>query len=1149
MLVIASLAGARVASAQGAVISGKVTSNQGQALEGANVSIPDMNISVGTNAAGIYTISIPAARITGGSVLMRVRSIGYVPQSRTVSLTAGSQTSNFSLQQDINRLQAVVTTGVTGATETTKLPFTISRVDTNDFKVPASNPLEQLAGKVPGANIVSASGRPGASPAVLLRGPTAISGANRGQTPLYIVDGVIISDQAPNTAGGGLPDINPLDIESVEVVKGAAASSLYGDRAGNGVISIRTKSGLGSAEGVHFTARTEYGTSDVEHHLPIAQDHALELDETGMRFCFLNSANAPYTGQFQCARSIDYASEARRINDQGDLQALAPIGTFPVDPNSSLSRNSVAPILTSSFLIRQWPGANYDAVSQFVRPKPLLDNSVQMRGRYGKTAFFASANNTDQGGAIAYLEGFQRQTARINLDQQIGSRWSASLTSYYAKNHEDGFYAEDGGNAFFRITRTPPIVNLDAVDTKGRLYIRPNLQSSGGQNQNPLYTLQNDHEFTKGNHFIGGGTLRFIPTTWLNLEGNMSYDGSQTNLDNFDDKGYRQTTSSTDVSFLRKSSELQTSYNTGISASANHDFMGIGSRTNVRYGYGREDYDYRRAQGAQLSVIGVPALGNASASQSVSSTVQSIRSIGFIVAQNFELKDRYILDGLVRRDASSLFGSGNRWQTFGRGSVAWRISQEPFWFIPAIDEFKLHASIGTAGGRPSFASQYQTFSVSNGIVSPGVLGNNLLKPESIRENEYGLNMEIFHKIGIEATYALSNSRDQILLVPLPAASGFSAQYQNAGVLQNKTLEGAINIPIINGRDVQYSTRLIYDHNRAVITHLYVPQFTFGANEQAATDIFLACSSTPGEKGSCTTGQNARYGTFYGRAFVRQCSQLPTAAQASCGPGLDFQQNSDGFIVWVGAGNSLADGITRNLWQARLPTNSPFYAATSAPTSASTQFFSRLVNPISWGALIVQRDSTGTAMQVPLGNPLPNFRWGLSQTLNIKRLSAYALIDAAMGQHVWNQGRSWSYLDFLEGSEDQAGKSVADAKPIGYYYRAGAPDNSGIGGLYDILGPNNWATENANYAKLRELNVGFHVGRIGNVGGDWSVNMIGRNLHTWTNYKGFDPEVGFGGVAGQGSSSSKGAGSAAINAIDAFTFPNLRTFSFSLSSSF
>ncbi len=569
------------------------------------------------------------------------------------------------------------------------------------------------------------------------------------------------------------------------------------------------------------------------------------------------------------------------------------------------------------------------------------------------------------------------------------------------------------------------------------------------------------------------------------------------------------------------------------------------TRTTFRYLFERQDYDYRRGSGSGLSVIGVPQLGNASNSQSVTSEYTSTRSIGFFTAENIDWKDRYVVDALVRRDGSSLFGRANRWKTFGRGSLAWRVSQEPWWFIPALDEFKLRASVGTAGGRPGFYSQYETFSVSNGIVSPAALGNRFLKPESIRENEYGIDLQAFHRIGLNVNYSLSNARDQILRVPPPANTGYTVQYQNAGVLQNKTWEGSLNVPIINTRDLSYSTRLIYSRNRAVVTHLYAPSYTYGTLEQGTDLIFLACGATGGELGSCKTGQSPRYGTFYGRAFVDRCDQLPAQAAASCGtPGAAFQKNSDGWIVWVGEGNSINDGITRNLWQARLPSTSPFYATTTAGKNG-------YINPgvlVSWGMPIIRRDSGGTAPSTPLGNPLPSFRWGLSQTFNFKNLTAYGLLDAAIGQRVYNEGRGWSYLDFLEGREDMSNQTVENAKPLGYFYRAPAPDHTaGIGGLYDLLGPNNAMTEDASYVKLREINVGYHLGRLG-VGGDWSVSLIGRNLHTWTKYTGFDPEVGFGAVSGQ-LSTANGSGSAAVNAIDAFQFPNLRSFSFSLSTSF
>ena len=1157
VLVIASLASARNASAQGAVITGKITTEQGREVEGINAVIPELNISVGTNAAGIYTISIPAARLTGGSAVLRVRGIGFLPQIRTVSLTAGSQTVNFILAQDINRLEAVVTTGVTGATATTKLPFSVAKIDTSDMKVPAANPLSQLAGKIPGAMIMSTSGRPGASPAVLLRGPTAISGDGRGQQPLYIIDGVVLTDQGASAGGGGLPDINPLDIESVEVVKGAAAASLYGARAGAGVITIRTKSGLSASEGVHFSARSEYGQSDIEHLIPVNQAHSLLLDESGTKFCIQPAAAS--STRFSCAYAIDYATEVFRINDQSDQFPLDPVGTFPIDPGSSVGGSDF--ILRDSYLVRSWPGPNYDQVATFAQPKPVYNNSFDMRAHYGKTSIFSSVSGFQQGGSIRFLPGYQRFTGRLNLDQQIADRWSATLTSYYARAAKNGFFAEDGGSGFFRLTRTLPNENLEAVDSKGRLLLRTNLGGGGIQNYNPLYYNQTTFDPSRTNHFIGGGTLRYAPFSWMDLDGQVSYDGSQSNLTVFRDKDWRiNDFGALDIlhgqaSALIKASEQLQSYSSGVNMNIRHDFFqDFQTRTTFRYSFAKEDYDERQAAVGILAVQGVPSISNGTVAYDPftglvdGSTVRSVRSIGFVVAENFDIKDRYIVDALVRRDGSSLFGRANRWKTFGRGSLAWRVAQEPWWFVPQIDELKLRASVGTAGGRPGFSYQYQTYNITTGLVSAVTLGNKFLKPESIRENEYGLDMQAFHRIGLTLNYAKSVARDQILNVPLSVATGFASQWQNAGVLENKSYEASLNVPIINGRDVQYSTRLIYDRNRAQVTHLYVPSFNPGATLSTNTlNIFLVCSPVKGEAGYCDPAKNQfpeRFGTFYGRMFATSCGQLPAQAQASCGPGQDFQKNQDGWIVWVGKGNSVTDGITKNLWNARLPVTSPFFSPTA---NGKLGFINRGV-AVNWGMPMIVRDSTGSALQMPLGNPLPKYRWGFSQTLNYKKFSAYALIDAARGQVVYNQGRGWSYLDFLEGHEDQRNKSVGDAKPLGYYYRAGPPDQSRLGGLYDVLGANNAVTEDASYTKLRELQVGYHFGEFGAIGGDWSVSVIGRNLKTWTKYTGFDPEVGSGAVSGTGSTTN-GPGSGAITAIDAFTFPNVRSVTFSLSTSF
>jgi hypothetical protein len=255
-------------------------------------------------------------------------------------------------------------------------------------------------------------------------------------------------------------------------------------------------------------------------------------------------------------------------------------------------------------------------------------------------------------------------------------------------------------------------------------------------------------------------------------------------------------------------------------------------------------------------------------------------------------------------------------------------------------------------------------------------------------------------------------------------------------------------------------------------------------------------------------------------------------QADCGtPTSSFQVNDDGLVVWTG-GHGLGEGITSNLWSTALP-------------SAGSPWG----RPLNWGMPITVRDTLCIAapsascpvLASPLGHALPDFNFAVSQTFNWRRLSVYGLLQGVMGRDVWNQGRHWAHLDLLAADIDQAGRTPQAAKPTGYYWRAGPPDNVGLNGLYDNLGfyPNSYFVEDASYVKLRELVFSYNFGPVGGVG-NWTASLAGRNLFTITNYTGFDPEVGqSGGLANSG----------LVTAIDAFTFPNTRSLTFGLSTSF
>ena len=1101
------VASPRTVLAQDAVIRGTITSDRGEPVAGANVLVEELRMGVLTNATGQYTVLVPGARVRGQPVVLRVRAIGFKPNSKAITLTPGEQAVDLVLSYDVNLLEAVVVTGTQEATEAVKVPFTVSRVDAAQMPVPGSNVLSQLQGKVPGANIVSASGRPGAQPSVLLRGPTSINASGRGQDPLYIVDGVIIN--------GGLPDLNPQDIESVEVVKGAAGASLYGARAGNGVVNITTKSARRSLEGVKFGLRSEGGVSNIERDFGLARYTALATDETGTQFC------EAITGLPFCARTFDWATEAARINDAPGDFSLNPKG-MPIDPGSTIGGQP----LRQRFQVQPWPTTGYNAVNQLVTPKPFLENSVDLTGRFGsQTRFFASASNRHEEGAIRYLNGFTRNAFRLNIDQGVGTDWNLAFRTAYTRSEQDGINQEEGGNAFFRLTRVPAIANILQTDALGRLYIRPNLQGGGSQNQNPLATLYQTKRLDVTNRFIAGLTTTYAPTNWFNLDANFSYDlrrgaGSQIN-----DKGFRTTSaSSANLGSILYGTANREAINGSVNAAFKKDFgPDLHTRYSFRYLFEQRDYDTLNANGAQLFVQGVTDLGNTL--QSTRSTIentQRIRQIGIFAGTGLDYKSRYIVDALIRRDGSSLFGPDNRWATFGRASVAWRVAQEPWWSIPEITELKLHGSYGTAGGSPRFDAQYEAFSVgTGGLLSLVTLGNSKLRPELHKETEVGADLELMNRYALNVTYSHAKIEDQILPVPVSASTGFQRQWQNAGELTNKTWEMSLNIPLLQRRDMQWSARFIYDRNRSIVTALDVPPFFFGADLQGTGSIFQA-----------KVGE--RLGTFYGHRFITGCGELPAPFAADCGgPGSSFQQNDEGFLVWVGKGNNPGMGITDNLWETSIsnPTNNP----NVTPWGISV---------INWGAPILLRNDKGQALNVALGNALPDFRFGVTQDFRYRRLSLYALVDAAIGQKVWDQGFHWAHLDFLSHDVDQVGKSVQDAKPIGYYWRTSPVDGfTGIGGFYDQLAPNSYTVEDASYAKLRELLVSYHIGPIARTG-DWDISVVGRNLFTITGYRGFDPEVGL-----SGGTQLNGAGSAAINAVDAFTFPNLRTFTVGLSSTF
>jgi hypothetical protein len=389
--------------------------------------------------------------------------------------------------------------------------------------------------------------------------------------------------------------------------------------------------------------------------------------------------------------------------------------------------------------------------------------------------------------------------------------------------------------------------------------------------------------------------------------------------------------------------------------------------------------------------------------------------------------------------------------------------------------------------------------VAGGAVSPVTLGNRDLRPEFAREHEVGVDIALLGNFVIGVTYADTRVEDQILRVPLPAYLGFGNQWRNAGVLESNTWEATLDARLINRPGFSWSARLLFDRTRQQIADLEVPPFTYGVGGQNLGNVFYA---RPGEA----------LGTFYGTRIAQSCADLPAGLPCD-----QFAVNNEGLLVWVGAGGSLANPQ----W------------GTQAPTTVAV----RGVRPM-WGEPIQgqceDRITGAVTTYCPLGNTMPDYSIGLSSSVNWRGFSLYGLMESMQGFSIYNQPLQWAMFQGYAGIMDQRGIPENEQKPLGYYNR-----------LYGVSGlaPSSAFVEDGSFVKLREVAVRYRVGGDQlaavpglNVLGGATFSLIGRNLLTWTNYRGYDPEVG----RTAGAAGVANPGSAALARVDGYNYPQFRT---------
>ena len=1049
-------------------VSGTITdANSGDKLVGANVIVEGTEAGTSTDVDGNYSLTIPAGLSTAK---VTARYIGY--KQATVRVTA-SGTQDFSLKEDVLKMDAVMVTGVAGALTKTKTTFSIDKIDSDVLELAPATTVESLIrGKSAGVKVVKASGEPGYAASVQLRGATSINASGRSQAPLYIIDGIIID---PSISGSPMGDINPDDVESIEIIKGASGASEYGARAANGVIAIKTKRGSEIGLGqTRFNFKTEYGYNQLAGSIGTNGSHAYKVGSTGK---FLDLATGeeydprdgtksptpnPYNADSSYASGVYFADQPFKYIATGDPTDGEP-KLLPMNGNR--------------------PG--FDHTKRFYSDGGYIRNNFSMQRNSENFNVYVGVSDISEDGVFGnFIDGFKRSTFRLNTDLNLPFNIKLGISSLLSKSTKQ----EVNSSAFFDITFFPWDVDILAKDKDGEYYIRPSPKNL--TEANPVYQIDANDRHSTRNRSLLGTTLSWSITPQLRMAGAMSLDQSNRLWRNYYPKGYLTADPSLALNDgnITKSTTDENSINANIGMTYATQFGDMNLIAKGGYSFESYEYSYHSGNAYKLAVGDVPQLSTGS-ENSVGSSNMLTNADAFSVGAQVDYMDRYILDVNMRQDRSSLFGPENRVNSYGRVSAAVRLSEHGFWdpLKGIFNEFKVRFSNGTSGNRPSFSQQYETWSVAGGNVSKGALGNKTLKPETVTETEMGLDFSIMDRVSVELTTAHTVAKDQLLQVPLAGFYGYSNQWQNAGTLTSDVFEMSVNASIINTREMSLSLGFNYDNYDQQITDFNMPAYLTALGQ----DVFYMKNNT-------------QYGSFWGTVWATSAAELPEGAKSSSS---QFQVNSDGYLVWVGDGNTTKDGIPKILW------------------GTSTNIDGKTYN---WGRPIQYADSEGNTLH-QMGTSVPDFSYAFNANFRFKGLSVYAMFDGQSGGDIYNHTRQWAARDDGSDDVDQYGKDDATKKPTVYYRD-----------MYHVNAPNSWYVEDGTFIKLRELAVKYDLANLVDLRGvginTLKLGIVGRNLITWTDYRGFDPEVGRGG--GQ-------LGSAVNARVDSYGYPNYRTFSFTL----
>ncbi len=782
-----------IAFAQQKNISGKITDQNASPVAGANIAVKGSTGGTMSDAQGNFSLKVSVG------ATIEISFTGF--RTQTLKITNETNSFNIALKEDYARLDEVVVTGLATTVKRSNAANAVAVIGARELAgtAPAQTFDAALNGKVVGANIIANSGAPGGGTSIKLRGVTTIFGNSQ---PLFVVDGVIVNNSATSaglnavtaaaTAGNSsnqdnasnrIADLNPEDIQTVEVLKGASAASIYGAQAAAGVVIITTK--RGRAGKTRFNLSQDVGFNSI----------------------------IKYLGQRPLTDKI--------VQDQGwDVAA---------------------------YDAAKAAGKLYDYEKEMYGQKGFIrDSRLSISGGNDKTTFYMAGGLRNEDGIIKGT-GYANNSLRVNIDHHISDKIKLSYSSTYINSSANrGLTNNDNAGVSFGValSSTPSFAQL-FPDANG---IYPNNPFAAS---NPLQTrdLMTNNELT--NRYIGGVNVEAIlqesakMTTKLIARGGLDYYNLKTTA-LFPSSLQFEVNTTKGHSIQGNTNNVNTNW-AGflVNSYKPSDKLSFVTTAGITHEFGK----YDNILNVATQLIGIQTNLDQAGAINVSQFRIKYKNDGAFVQEEFALNNYLNITAGVRFDQSTNNGDYKKYFTYPKANVAWNLSKMNFWKSNTINDLKLRVAYGESSNFPAYISRFTPLNSANiggyaGSLVTTVLGDGNIGSERQTELEAGVDVSVLEgKLSLEATFYNKVVKDLLLQGQVPASTGFSTRYLNAGSLRNRGVELSLKAIPVDNKNFRWSSTTNFWMNRSLITQLNIPAFPLGAFGTTLGTYFIQQGAT------------------------------------------------------------------------------------------------------------------------------------------------------------------------------------------------------------------------------------------------------------------------------------------------------------------